>query len=141
MLGLVALLLVLLLLSALLLGSRLLLGDGSRRSDFGFTDKDGTGFDGNGGGFDIADHFGAGFDLHAVDGGDVAVNLAVDHDGFGFHFGLEMGVFSDGESSVRADFAFDATVDEKVVGEFDGSLDVDVITENVTLTTGSLAGG
>jgi len=52
-----------------------------------------------------------------------------------------VGIFGDGEGAIRADFAFDATVDEEVIREADGSLDVNVIAENVTLSTGGGAAG
>ena len=64
------------------------------------------------------------------------MNLAVNDDGAGFDFSLEAGVFTDGEISIRADFAFDLTIDNEVVGEFDGALDVDIRAENVARGSG-----
>ncbi len=71
-----------------------------RSADRGFADEDGTGFDGEGLGLDVADDFGAGLEFDAVGGGEVAVDLAVNDDGGGFDFGLDAGVFTDGEIAV-----------------------------------------
>ena len=69
------------------------------------------------------------------------MDLTVDHDGFGLHFGLEVGVFSDREGPIGANFAFDPAIDQQVVGELDRSFDVNVVAENITLSARSLAGG
>lgn len=92
-------------------------------SDGGFTDKDGTCFDREGFGFDVTHHLGAGFQLDALDDGEVAVNFSVDDDGTCFDLSLDSGVFTDGEVSGRLDVTIDLAVDDQVVLELDGSLD------------------
>ena len=120
---------------SLLLGRRVvLLRCCGRGANLGLTDEDGTGFDGEGAGFDVTDHFGTGFDLHTVGADDVTVHFSVNDDGLGFHLGLDVGVFGDGEGSIRADFPFDPAIDQKVVGEANGAIDVNVVAENVALS-------
>ena len=108
-----------------------------RGADGGFADEDGTGFDGEGLGLDVADDFGAGLEFDAVGGGEVAVDLAVDDDGGGFDFGLDAGVFTDGQVAIGGDFALDFAIDDEVVGEFDGAFDFDVGGEDVAGGSGA----
>lgn len=121
-----------------LLGSRLLLlGSGRGSADLGFTDEDGSWLNGEGAGFHITDHFRAGFDIDPLGAGDVSMDLAVNDNGLGFDLGLDGGVLSHGEGSIGSNFSFDATVDKEVVSEEDRSIDVDVVTKNITLSPGS----
>ena len=69
------------------------------------------------------------------------MDLAVYDNRFGFYFCLDVGVFGDGERAVRGDFSFDTSVNEEVIGELDGTIDVDVVAENVALSAcGGCAG-
>lgn len=69
------------------------------------------------------------------------MNLAVNDNRFGFYLCLDVGVFGDGERAVRGNFSFDTSVNEEVVGELNGTIDVDVVAENVTLSArGGCAG-
>ena len=69
------------------------------------------------------------------------MNLAVNDNRFGFYLCLDVGVFGDGERTVRGNFSFDTSVNEEVVGELNGTIDVDVVAENVTLSAwGGCAG-
>ena len=108
-------------------------GGGSlgRGADGGFSYENGTGFDGEGLGLDVADDFTAGLELDAVGGGDIAVDLTINDDGCGFDFRLDAGVFADGEAAVGVDFTFDFAIDDEVVGEFDGAFDFDIRGEDV----------
>ena len=69
------------------------------------------------------------------------MNLAVNDNRFGFHLCLDVGVFGDGERAVRGDFPFDTSVNEEVVGELNGTIDVDVVAENVALSACSGCAG
>ena len=51
-----------------------------------------------------------------------------------FTSALMWGVFGDGERAVRGNFPFDTSVNEEVVGELYGTIDVDVVAENVALS-------
>ena len=97
-----------------------------RGADGGFSDKDGSSFDRERFGADVANDFRAGFELDAFCGGEIAVDLAVNDDGSGFDFGANAGVFTDGEIAVRGDFAFDFAIHDEVVGELYGAFDLDV---------------
>ncbi len=69
------------------------------------------------------------------------MNLAVYDNRFGFYFCLDVGVFGDGERAVRGNFSFDTSVNEEVIGELNGTIDVDVVAENVALSAcGGCAG-
>ena len=111
-----------------------------RRSDGGFADEDGACFNGEGLGLDIADDFGARLEFDAVGGGEIAVHLAVDDDGRGFDLRLDTGVLADSEIAVGVDFTFDFTIDDKVIGEFDGAFDFNVGGKNVAGGGGTRAG-
>ena len=62
------------------------------------------------------------------------MDLSVNDDGFGLNFSFDVSVLGDGEGTIRADLTFDTTVDEEVVGETNGSFDVDVVAEDVALS-------
>lgn len=111
-------------------------GDSGGSSYFRSADEDGTGLDGEGASFDVSDHFRAFFNFDAVSADDISVNFSVDDNRLGLDFGLEVGVFSDGEGTFGGDFAFDATIDEEVIGKANGAIDVDVITQDVSLPAG-----
>jgi hypothetical protein len=126
---------------SLLLRSRVFLfGSSGGGADFGLSDKNGTRLNRESACFDVAHHFGAGFDFHTIGADDVTMNFSVNNDGLGLYFGFDVGVFSNSESAIRANFSFDSSIDEKIVGEADGSIDVNVIAENITLSAGGLCG-
>jgi len=62
------------------------------------------------------------------------MNLSVNDNRFCFHLCLDVGVFGDGERAVRGNLSFDASVNEEVVGELNGTIDVDVVAENIALS-------
>jgi hypothetical protein len=72
-----------------------------RGADRGFADKDGTGFDRECLGLNVADDFGAGLEFDPVRGGEVAMDFSVNDDGGGFDFGLDAGVFTDSQVAIR----------------------------------------
>lgn len=84
-----------------------------------FSNEDGTGLDRQRFGSDIANDFGTGLEVDAVGGGHVAMNLAVNDNRSSFDFGLEAGVFAHGQIAFGSDFAFDFTIDHKLVGKLD----------------------
>ncbi len=69
------------------------------------------------------------------------MNLSVNDDRFGLHLCLDVGIFGDGERAVRGDLSLDTSVNEEVVGEFNGTIDVDVVAENVALSACSGCAG
>src|ERR1035437_3235844 len=111
------------------------------RAHGGFADENGTWLDGEDFRFDIADDFGAGFQLHAIGHDDIAVDFAIDDEGAGFDFGLDARVFADGEIAVRVDFAFDFPIDHEVIGEFHDAFDFHVGTQHVATDAGGWAMG
>ena len=69
------------------------------------------------------------------------MNLTVNDNRFGFYFCLDVGVFGDGERAVRGNFSFDTSVNEGDIGELNGTIEVDVVAENVALSAcGGCAG-
>ena len=92
----------------------------------GFADKDGAGFNRESFGFDVTNHFGAGFQVDSVGGGQVAVHFAIHDNRAGFDFGFDAGIFPNGEVAAGIDFAFDFAVNNEVVAEFHGTFDFDV---------------
>ena len=52
-----------------------------------------------------------------------------------------MGVFGDCERAVRGNFSLDTAVNQEVVGELNGTIDVDVVAENVALSACSGCAG
>ena len=121
------------LLLTLVLRGFFLLGLGGGSSNFGSAYKNGTRLDGKRASFDVSNHFGTAFDVNTLGAGDVSMDLSVDNDGFGFYLCFNVSVLRDGEGTVGCDFSFDASVNEEVVGEFDGTIDVDIIAKNVAL--------
>ena len=121
-------------------GVRRFLRSGSRRvgraADGGFTDEDGTGFDSERFCFDVADDFCGGFEFDVGNGGDVAMDFAIDHDRACLDFGFQVGVFADGQVAIGRDFPFDFAIYEQVIGEFDGAFDFDIRGKDVTVGSG-----
>ena len=64
------------------------------------------------------------------------MHFSVDDYGFCGDFSFDVGVFSDSEGSVGADFTFDTAVDKEVICEADRSFNVNVVAKNVTLSAG-----
>jgi hypothetical protein len=52
-----------------------------------------------------------------------------------------VGIFRDGKGTIRADFALNPTIDEEVIGEANGAFNVDIVAENVALSTCGSATG
>ena len=96
-------------------------------TDGGATVEGSAFLDGEGASGDVANQDGVAFELAAFLDDDVAFDLAEDDNGAGFDFALDVGVFADGECAIGVDFAFDASVDDEVVGELDGTFDFDVV--------------
>lgn len=59
------------------------------------------------------------------------MDLAVNHDGAGFDFRLDAGVFADGETAIGANFTFDFPINHEVVGELDDAFDFHIGGEDV----------
>lgn len=100
-------------------------------TDGGASVEGGAFFDGEGASGDVANEDGIAFEFAALLDDDVAFDLAEDDDGAGFDFAFDVGVFADGEGTIGVDFALDASVDDEVVGELDGTFDFDVVGEHV----------
>ena len=109
------------------------------RAHRGFSDEDRTCVDGEGLGFDVANDFRACLQLDAVSDGDVAVDFSVNHDRASLDLGTNAGVFTDGQIAVRGDFAFNLAVDDEVVGELDGALDLNIRRKDIAGGTAAWA--
>ena len=94
-------------------------GNGGRIADFGFTNKDCAGLDGDRACFDITNHLGTAFDFNSLSARDIAMNFSIDDDGFGRDLGFNMGVFGNGEGAIGADFAFDPPINKEVISKSD----------------------
>ena len=94
-------------------------GNGGRIADFGFTNKDCAGFDGDRACLDITNHLGTAFDFNSLSARDIAMNFSIDDDGFGRDLGFNMGVFGNGEGAIGADFAFDPPINKEVISKSD----------------------
>jgi hypothetical protein len=60
-----------------------LLGSGRRVTDFGFTNKNRAGLDGDRACLDVANHFGTAFDFNSLSASNITVNLPVNDDRLG----------------------------------------------------------
>lgn len=112
-----------------------------RGANGGFADENSTCFDRQGLGLDITDDFRAGFELDAIGGGQISMDLAINDDRGGLDFSANPGVFPDGEVTVRGDFPFDFPVDNEVIGEPDGAFDFHIGGEDVAGCGARRSGG
>lgn len=100
-------------------------------SHFRLADKCGAFFDDDARGAEIAGELGAGFEFASLGHGDVARNGSVNGCRLGANFALDLRIFSESKRALGDDFAFDFAVENQLVVEFDGSLDVNVIRQDV----------
>ena len=100
-------------------------------TDCGFSDEDGTSFDGESRSHNVSNYFGATLDVDTTGGGQIAVNLAVDNDVIGTDLGLDACIFTNGEATVGVDLTLYFAVNYKIVGELHTTLNVHVRAENV----------
>src|SRR4029453_7062415 len=99
--------------------------------DFRFPDKGCPFFNHKTRCFEIALQHAFGFEFAALGNGDIAVNLAVNGDRFGFDLTPNLSVFTDCQNAIRVDVAFDFAVDEQFFLELDRAFDFDIAREDV----------
>ena len=100
-------------------------------SDLRLTHEGGTFFDGQGSSGYVTEQSGVAFQFTAFQDGDVALNLAKNDHVTGVDFTFDLGVLTDRKSTFRMDFTFDPSVNNEVVGELDGTSDLNVVRQNV----------
>ena len=100
-------------------------------ADLGLPHEGGTFFDGQRASGYVADEDCIGLEFATLLDGDVAFNFAKDSHRAGLDFSFDQSVFTNGEATVRMDFAFDFTVDDKVVGELDRAFDFYIIGQDI----------
>ena len=101
-------------------------------SDFRFADEGGAFFNDDAHGLEIAGELGAGLEFAAFGDRDVARHIAVNYDGFGFHFATHVGIFSERErTGVGNNLAFDLAVKNQLVFKSNRPLDIHIIGEDI----------
>ena len=90
-----------------------------------------TFFDGKGACGNIADQHSIGLQFTTLLHSDIAFNLAKNGDRAGLDLTFDKSVFTHCKAAVRMDFSLNFTINDQIMGEFDGTFDFNIIGEDV----------
>ena len=101
-------------------------------TDFGASREDSAFLHAEHLGFDIPVQFGVGFEFTPL-GGDRSFNFTEELNLTCFNIASNNSVFADGYFAfVRDDFTFDFSINDHVIGKFDGTFDFDSVRKNIS---------